>query len=594
MNVFLKLNHMLTWQQRRQCGTFIAVTILASLAEAGSLLFLVSYFNMLANVEADIAVSYLVQVLDYLEIESNRANLFVFASLILIFLVGVKTVLFMISNYMGAKLPYSFFFALGNVLHRKYTDLSWIEFCQRSRSELVKIVVKSNELVAVAFLMTMLLISNVIIVLSLFILLLWYDFFVAATLSVFFGITGYVAYSSIRKTQISAGIRREQGLTSVFERATETFQTNREIKIFNAHRHFQERFKTSMSVLTSAFIDATYYPRLPALTLEFFAFFIFTIFAAGAVILELEMASLLATFILFAAAGRRALPTIANIIYCFSNMKNCTESVDIIHRELADIDMEAQASEGVSSETHEISIQSGLSLKDVKHSYDDKTLVLKSITLDIPKNETIALVGKSGAGKSTIIDIICGLLTPNSGELRLDDDKVTSFEMLRGNIGYVPQTISLLNDTIRENIIFDGREEDDEKMQMALKLSALDSYCATLPDGLDTQIGDNGSLLSGGQRQRLAIARALYHDPDILIFDEATSSLDNVTEGVFTNAIARLEGKKTIISIAHRITSIKAYSKIYVINDGKVVASGTHDELMQTSDLYKEIVLGDA
>ena len=166
--------------------------------------------------------------------------------------------------------------------------------------------------------------------------------------------------------------------------------------------------------------------------------------------------------------------------------------------------------------------------------------------------------------------------------------------MLRGNIGYVPQTISLLNDTIRENIIFDGREEDDEKMQMALKLSALDSYCATLPDGLDTQIGDNGSLLSGGQRQRLAIARALYHDPDILIFDEATSSLDNVTEGVFTNAIARLEGKKTIISIAHRITSIKAYNKIYVIDDGAVVASGTHDELMQTSDLYKEIVLGDA
>ena len=149
------------------------------------MLFLVSYFNMLANVEADIAVSYLVQVLDYLAIESNRTNLFVFASLILIFLVGVKTVLFMISNYMGAKLPYSFFFALGNVLHRKYTDLSWIKFCQRSRSELVKIVVKSNELVAVAFLMTMLLISNVIIVLSLFILLLWYDFFVRNLISIF-------------------------------------------------------------------------------------------------------------------------------------------------------------------------------------------------------------------------------------------------------------------------------------------------------------------------------------------------------------------------------------------------------------------------
>ena len=272
-------------------------------------------------------------------------------------------------------------------------------------------------------------------------------------------------------------------------------------------------------------------------------------------------------------------------------MKNCTESVDIIHRELADVDMEAQASEGVFSETHKISIQSGLSLKDIKHSYDDKTLVLKSVTLDIPKRNDC--FGWKTAQEINNYYIICGLLTPDSGELMLDDDTVTSFEMLRGNIGYVPQTISLLNDTLRENIIFDGREEDDEKMQMALKLSALDSYCATLPDGLDTKIGDNGSLLSGGQRQRLAIARALYHDPDILIFDEATSSLDNVTEGVFTNAIARLEGKKTIISIAHRITSIKAYSKIYVIDDGKVVASGTHDELMQTSDLYKEIVLGD-
>ena len=191
----------------------------------------------------------------------------------------------------------------------------------------------------------------------------------------------------------------------------------------------------------------------------------------------------------------------------------------------------------------------------------------------IPKGKTVALIGSSGAGKTTLADLLLGLLTPQRGHIRVDDmDIQKNMTLWHHNIGYIPQMIYLSDDTIRNNVAFGIREEEiqDEMVINALKKAQLYDFIETLPQGLDTIVGDRGVRLSGGQRQRIGIARALYHDPEILVLDEATSALDNETETAVMESIEHLQGSKTMIIIAHRLTTIRNADIIYEVADGKV------------------------
>jgi len=205
----------------------------------------------------------------------------------------------------------------------------------------------------------------------------------------------------------------------------------------------------------------------------------------------------------------------------------------------------------------------------------------------------VGLVGASGSGKSTAIDLLLGLMAPQQGQLLVDGEPITeeNVRAWQNSLGFVPQSIFLADSSIRENIAFGLPPEavDEEKVNRAANMAHLDQLLAELPSGLDTRVGERGVQLSGGQRQRIGIARALYHDADVLILDEATSALDGITEKLIMDAIHDFSGKKTIIMIAHRLATVRQCDSIYLLEQGRVIDHGTYDELSSRNTIFRRM-----
>lgn len=274
----------------------------------------------------------------------------------------------------------------------------------------------------------------------------------------------------------------------------------------------------------------------------------------------------------FAVAAFRLLPSVGRINEHVNNILYAVPSVDLIYQDLKDIEDYRESTE--KEEEREWNFQKEITAKHISYAYpDSEKNVLEDASCVIPKGKTVALIGSSGAGKTTLADLLLGLLTPQRGHIRVDDmDIQKNMTLWHHNIGYIPQMIYLSDDTIRNNVAFGIREEEirEELVINALKKAQLYDFIETLPEGLDTIVGDRGVRLSGGQRQRIGIARALYHDPEILVLDEATSALDNETETAVMESIEHLQGSKTMIIIAHRLTTIRNADIIYEVADGKV------------------------
>lgn len=236
--------------------------------------------------------------------------------------------------------------------------------------------------------------------------------------------------------------------------------------------------------------------------------------------------------------------------------------------------------------------KNSIRFKNVFFKYNESEIeVLKNINITIRKNEFIALVGESGSGKSTLIDLLLGFYKPTTGEIYIDDIPLNKYNIysVRKKIGIVPQNVFLFNATIRDNItMFDSKISEERLIEVA-KLSYSYDFIKELPKGFDTEIGERGVMLSGGQKQRIAIARALIHNPEILILDEATSALDNESEKLLEQAIHSIIKNKTVIMIAHRLRTIYKAQKIYVIQNGKIVERGNHQELLAKNGIYKKL-----
>ena len=230
-------------------------------------------------------------------------------------------------------------------------------------------------------------------------------------------------------------------------------------------------------------------------------------------------------------------------------------------------------------------------MQDVSFKYNNQdTFVLQNISVEIKKSEFIAIVGPSGSGKSTLLDIFMGLITPTSGQVSVDGECLTKLDLnaYKAQIGFVPQESMLFDGTIKDNLNL-NQVHDQSTIDEALKIAQVYDFIDTLPRGLETEIGEAGSNLSGGQRQRLSIARALIRKPEILILDEATSSLDGRSELLFQNAIETISSNYTLIVVAHRLSTIKKAEKIIVIDQGELVESGTYDDLMAKNGLFSSL-----
>ncbi|MDD4467190.1 MAG: ATP-binding cassette domain-containing protein, partial [Candidatus Pacebacteria bacterium] len=233
-------------------------------------------------------------------------------------------------------------------------------------------------------------------------------------------------------------------------------------------------------------------------------------------------------------------------------------------------------------------------IENVSYTYPKSTQeALKNVSFAVKKGEAVGIIGPTGCGKTTIADIILGLLEPTKGKIEVDKKNIReNIDGWQKNIGYVPQFIYLSDDTIYNNIAFgiDKEKIDKSRLLKAAKVACLDDFVKKLPKGLDTFIGERGIRLSGGQRQRIGIARAIYHNPEILVMDEATSSLDNITEKYVIEAIERLKKGRTVIIIAHRLTTVKNCDILYMFKEGRIVGSGTYKDLFERNSDFKLMV----
>jgi ATP-binding cassette, subfamily B, bacterial PglK len=295
---------------------------------------------------------------------------------------------------------------------------------------------------------------------------------------------------------------------------------------------------------------------------------------------------------IFALASIRLLPAVGNLLSAINGIRYNACSVDKIYldlKELEAVNTEADSlSIAATSGTHPSRLvfpfRDRIILDNISYSYPHaERTSLDRVSLVLNKGESIGLIGKSGAGKTTLVDAILGLLTPQAGDITIDGTSIyTNLRAWQNSIGYVPQSIFLIDDTLEKNIAFGvpDRDIDPHRLAKAIAAAQLEELVEQLPNGLHTMLGERGVLLSGGQRQRVGIARALYHERDILVFDEATAALDTETESSVTESIKALSGIKTIIIIAHRFSTLVHCDRIYQLERGSLVKSGSYNEVI--------------
>jgi ATP-binding cassette, subfamily B, bacterial PglK len=301
---------------------------------------------------------------------------------------------------------------------------------------------------------------------------------------------------------------------------------------------------------------------------------------------------ILSALTLFAAAAFRMIPSMNRILVSLGIIKGASTAVDLVYQDC--LDFGGNPDEGSGDDGATLPYSASLSVEKLVFKYaEGDEPVLKDVDFVLAKGESLGLVGPSGSGKSTLVDIMLGLLVPTSGRIMIDGvDIFHSLRAWRRQIGYVPQSIYIIDDTLRRNVAFamDNNEIDELKVKNAIKMAQLDELVAELPEGLDTNLGERGVRLSGGQRQRVGIARALYRDPEVLILDEATSSLDAETEHEINNAIERLTGEKTLIIIAHRLSTVRKCTRLAYIRDGHLIDTGSFNELKDRNADFNNLI----
>jgi ABC-type multidrug transport system fused ATPase/permease subunit len=400
------------------------------------------------------------------------------------------------------------------------------------------------------------------------------------------------AYGSIyvmlkrRQRQLGRVRLRENGRR--FQIAGEALMGIKDVKVLGRERAFLERFREPSWLYCQATASNQIVSVLPRYALETIAFCAILLIVLYSLQASRNLNEVIPVLTLFAFAGYRLIPTLNELFMSAVQVRFHRAALEILHADLLAIN--EIRSEKRDDPAHNdgaqqaIRLRRELRLKDISFTYPGASIPsVHDLDLTIRARQVVGLVGETGVGKTTLVDLILGLLEPTAGNLEIDGvalgrDRTKAWQR---SCGYIAQEIFLSDDSIRANIAFGIPDAsiDLTAVENAARMAHIDEFVNTLPEGYDTIVGERGIRLSGGQRQRIGIARALYHDPEVLVMDEATSSLDGVTETAVMETIQRFSKMKTIIVIAHRLTTVRMCDVIHLMKDGRILASGTYEEL---------------
>lgn len=571
--MYKKLNYIFSSQDRAKIVLLMIMMIIGSFLELLGVAVFQPFVDIIMSPESIVQNKWLSVLNDFFACETVERFLTVLAVGIILIYVVKNIYLWLEQNYI-LKFSYGVQQKLSTRLLTTYLDEPYTFHLNNNLAVLQRSMQEDTGLFTQVLMHTLQLVAEIVVCVVLGVFLFNVSHSITAVIGILLVICVAVFTKINRSFAKRLGKEAQIYKGKLYQWVNQSLGGVKEVKVLNREDFFVSSYKKYYKL----YIKGLRLNRLLSITPKYMVEAVCMTGMLIAIVIKLnfgrkDVTDFIPQLATFAVAAFRLLPSVGRINEHVTNILYAVPSVDLIYDDLKGIE-DYQKQQG-QEEGREWNFENAITAKNITYAYPNtETNVLENANCIIPKGKTVAFIGSSGAGKTTMADIILGLLAPQRGQIRVDDiDVFRNLTLWHHKIGYIPQVIYLSDDTIRRNIAFGVHDDriDDRAVDEALKKAQLADFVESLPEGLDTIVGDRGIRLSGGQRQRIGIARALYHDPEILVLDEATSALDNDTETAVMEAIEHLQGSKTMIIIAHRLTTIRNADIIYEVKDQQVI-----------------------
>ncbi len=578
IKIYEKLMILLDKQQKKKMVLLVFMMLIGAVLETLGVSLIIPVMNVVLEEDAIERHEYLQLICRIFHIDdSSHLTILVMIGLVLVFV--IKNVFLFFQQKIQLKFVYTNQFATSRRMMINFMKRPYEYYLNADTAVIQRSITSDVNNMYGLILALLQLISEGIVFVSLAAVSLVADVWMSLTVTALLVIALLVIKCILKPIMRRAGEENQEFYSGLYKWIDQSVMGIKEIKIARKESYFINEYSKCGAGYVSAVQRYNLFNATPRLLIE-------TVAIAGMILylmIQLLQGSAAADIVpqlgLLAVAAMRLIP-------CANRINNHLTSIsyfepffmgvsDNLQDEIRDetIDYNAETYQR-KIEVEKLDVRKEIVLSDITYQYpNSETLIFDHADMKIPVGKSVGIVGTSGAGKTTIVDILLGLLQLESGRILADGVEVREhYASWLKNIGYIPQTIFMIDSTIRKNVAFGYADEDidDAKVWEALREAQLDVFVKSLPEGLDTSIGERGIRISGGQRQRIGIARALFEDPEVLVLDEATSALDNETEAAIMDSINRLHGRKTLIIIAHRLQTIEKCDMVYRVENGKV------------------------
>lgn len=578
MTIIKKLNALLDRKQKIKIGLLMIMILLGGLLETLGVSLLVPLGTAIADEEGFYNNPYTQWFCQVFGIYDMKTIIIILLFALVFVYVG-KNLFLLLLYYVQAKFVNSNRCRVSKNLLSQYLHRPYEYYLYADSASILRTIYGDMDNVFNLLLQCMNLAAEVVVSICLACVLLIVDAGMMCIMAVILG-AATILISKIIKPQLKdAGEQSRNEQSNLYKWVLQSVSGIKEVKALHKEYYFVDSYTDCAVNYAKYQIKNNVFANVPKLLLESVALGGVLTYIAVRIMTGTPLSSMVTMLMAFAAAAMRLLPSVNRINTYMANIAYYQPALDFIYET---VDMKQIREQAVWDEknrnslsTKSITLQQEIRLEHITFRYPNTEQdIFRDAHMVIPVGKSVGIVGPSGAGKTTIVDVLLGLLALQEGRITADGTDI--FENYAGwlsHVGYIPQTIYMLNDSIRNNIAFGVKAEEmsEERIWEVLEEAQMKTFVEQLPEGLDTQIGERGVRISGGQRQRLGIARALYHDPELLIFDEATSALDTDTETAIMEAIDKLHGQKTLVIIAHRLRTIENCDMIYEVKDGKIM-----------------------
>lgn len=575
--IYNKLMVLLDKKQKRKMVFLIFMMLIGAILETLGVSSIYPVMNVVVEENAIEKHAYLQFICQVFNIDNIRdLTVFVMSSLIVIF--AVKNVFLFFQQREQLKFVYTNQFATSRRMMINFMQRPYEYYLNADTAVIQRNITSDVNNMYGLILALLQLISEVIVFVFLVAVSLLSDFWMSITVAVLMIIVLFVIKCILKPIMKKAGEENQEYYSGLYKWIEQSVMGIKEIKIAGRESYFINEYSKCGAGYVGAVQRYNLYNATPRLLIESVAIAGMILYVMMQILNGTAVDSIMPQLTVLAFVAMRLIP-------CANRINNHLTSIayfepffmgvsDNLQEEIRDESIDYNAETYLKKvDITKLPVKNKIELKNITYKYPNTdVLIFDNANMEIPVGKSVGIVGTSGAGKTTVVDILLGLLQLQNGEILADGIEVREhYQEWLKNIGYIPQTIFMIDSSIRKNVAFGYADEDidDEKVWEALREAQLDEFVRGLPEGLDTSIGERGIRISGGQRQRIGIARALFEDPEVLVLDEATSALDNDTEAAIMDSINRLQGRKTLIIIAHRLQTIEKCDMVYRVENGK-------------------------